>query len=167
MPSEIQLSALQAVVAAAQASARKWGVSASVTLAQWIFESTWGTSQLALKANNFFGIKAEHLDQPDTYEEFPTHEYVAGKLVLVEADFEKYSDALGSFDDHGRLLATASRYKAAMAFGANPTQFAAQIAQAGYSTDPEYCNKLLTAIRQEGLMRFEIAPPVAAAASEV
>lgn len=36
---------------------RKYGVPASLTLAQAILESNWGTSGLTQKANNLFGIK--------------------------------------------------------------------------------------------------------------
>ena len=56
----------------------RYSVPASVTLAQCILESGWGQSRLAREANNFFGIKAEHLGQPDTYREFLTAEYVHG-----------------------------------------------------------------------------------------
>ena len=33
------------------------GILASVTIAQAILESSWGTSELAKKANNYFGMK--------------------------------------------------------------------------------------------------------------
>src|SRR5271156_1469909 len=92
-----QLSARLAAVPAAQAAQRAFGVPASVTLAQWELESTWGTSKLATEANNFFGIKAEHLNDPSTYEEFPTAEYENGVRVMIQADFEKYPDVQSSF----------------------------------------------------------------------
>jgi flagellum-specific peptidoglycan hydrolase FlgJ len=43
-----QMARLKAVVPAAQASGRKWGVPASVTLAQWIPESSWGSARQQL-----------------------------------------------------------------------------------------------------------------------
>ena len=36
------------------------GVLASITIAQAILESGWGSSELALHANNFFGMKECH-----------------------------------------------------------------------------------------------------------
>lgn len=39
---------------------RKYGIPASVTLAQGILESSNGQSRLALNENNHFGIKATH-----------------------------------------------------------------------------------------------------------
>src|ERR1039458_8854383 len=79
MASPQQLAKLHAVVAAAQAAQRKWRVPASVTLAQWIFESSWGTSELARTANNYFGIKAHQGAAPGTYCEFITPEFVDGQ----------------------------------------------------------------------------------------
>ncbi len=49
---------LKMAVPGAQAAQKKWGVPASVTIAQAILESGWGASSLAKQANNFFGIKA-------------------------------------------------------------------------------------------------------------
>jgi flagellum-specific peptidoglycan hydrolase FlgJ len=158
MASQEQLSKLQSVVAAAQASARKWGVPASVTLAQWIFESSWGASQLALKANNYFGVKWAHNDGSEDYVEMPTAEYIDGKRVMILAAFEKYSTIEASFEDHASLLASSARYRPAMAVAANPTAFCVQLRQCGYSTNPEYANALLSAIRAYDLAKYDAGP---------
>ena len=166
MATDTELAALHAVVPAAQASMTRWGVPASVTLAQWIIESSWGTSKLALAAKNFFGIKAMHLNTPDTYEEFPTDEYENGKKVLVEALFQKFPDELGSFDVHGSLLATAARYKPAMAVAHIPGAFTSALQKCGYSTSPTYAASLNTLIRDYHLTQYDQLPPPAAAAQE-
>ncbi len=97
---------LKLVVPPAQAAQKKWGVPASVTLAQAIFESSnhdgWGQSQLAREYENYFGIKAEHLADPNTYVELLTDEYVNNRPEDVEAKFERYPSIADSFDDHGR-----------------------------------------------------------------
>src|ERR1017187_2057554 len=98
----------------------------------------WGQSQLALQANNFFGIKAIHLNDHSTYMEFPTAEYENGQRVMVEANFMKYTDAAASFADHAHLLSVSYRYAPAMAVKNNPVQFAAQLQKCGYSTSPTY-----------------------------
>ncbi|MGH9641235.1 MAG: glucosaminidase domain-containing protein, partial [Terriglobales bacterium] len=41
----------------AQSSQQKYGVPAAVTIGQAILESNWGTSALAVKTNNHFGMK--------------------------------------------------------------------------------------------------------------
>lgn len=162
-----QMAALKAVVPAAQASQRKYGVPASISLAQWIFESSWGTSKLALTTHNYFGIKAEHLGNPATYVEFVTHEYVNGKLALKPAKFEKYFDAADSFDDHGHLLASALRYRPAMAVAALPNIFAFWLQKAGYSTAPDYSLKLIGAMRDYSLYQYDAPPADPAKAQEV
>jgi flagellum-specific peptidoglycan hydrolase FlgJ len=60
------------VATGAQASEAKWGVPASVTIAQAALESGWGKSQLATICNNYFGVKAR---EGEAYREFPTTEF--------------------------------------------------------------------------------------------
>jgi len=162
MASPEQLAALKIVVPAAQESAQRWGVPASVTLAQWIVESSWGESKLAILANNFFGVKALQPNTPDTYEEFPTAEYEGGKRVIVAALFQKYATEAGSFDEHARLLATAARYKPAMAVAHIPTAFACALQKCGYSTSPTYAAGLSELIREFNLTQYDTVPPAAA-----
>jgi flagellum-specific peptidoglycan hydrolase FlgJ len=159
MASPDQLARLKAVVPAAQAAQRKWGVPASVTLAQWCTESSWGTSQLAVKCRNFFGVKASQLAAPETYEQFPTWEYESGRKVLVEALFAKYPTDEASFDAHGRLLATASRYQRAIASREFPHVFAIELQRAGYSTNPHYAADLWTLVLEHNLTQYDVAAP--------
>lgn len=161
-----EMQRLHAVVPAAQAALRKYGIPASVTLAQWIFESSdpkkgWGQSQLSLEANNYFGVKASHLNAPETYEAFPTEEYIHGKKTLVKALFEKYFDAADSFEDHARLLATAARYRAAMACRKDPDKFAWFLQRGGYSTAPDYAQMLIRAMHDYDLYQYDTLPPAA------
>jgi flagellum-specific peptidoglycan hydrolase FlgJ len=164
MASEAQLAKLHSVVAPAQAAEKKWGVPASVTLAQWIFESSWGTSRLSLEANNFFGIKARQVQIPTSYVEFPTAEYESGERVIVDALFEKYPDEAASFDAHASLLATAARYRSAMLYTANPEEFAACLQTAGYSTNPKYAAGLGQAMCDYNLYQYD--PPFAPAKAQ-
>jgi len=110
---------------------RKWGVPASVTISQAILESSnklgWGQSELAREANNYFGIKAVHNASPESYIELPTHEVLHNHIQLIDAEFARYPDLAGSFDAHARLLATAQRYKPAMAATHNAVAFALQL----------------------------------------
>ena len=169
-----QLAKLQAVIPMAQDTARMWKVPASVTLAQWTIESSWGASRLSLVANNYFGIKASHLNSPETYVEFPTWEYESGQKVLVEALFVKFATVYGCFDAHARLLAKAARYRPAMAVAAQPDRFAVELQRGGYSTSPRYALELTELMREHNLYRYDLAPsarastptPVQAAQSE-
>ena len=166
MASAAERSALKAVVAAAQGAQRKYGVPASVTLAQWIFESSWGTSKLSIVAKNFFGIKARQAAIPASYVEFPTAEYENGERVVVEALFEKYPDEAASFEAHARLLANAGRYHFAMLHTASPNDFAACLQTAGYSTNPHYAASLEEAMRDYNLYQYDVPPDEPAQAVE-
>ena len=161
---------LKLAVPPAQAAQRKWHVPASVTIAQAMLESSnahgWGQSQLAREANNFFGIKATHTGDPNSYIELPTHEYVHDALVTVEAAFARYESLEESFEAHARLLATAPRYRAAMARTGDPGSFASALQLAGYSTNPHYAKSLLDLIYRYDLMQYDIEPDGPAAAAQ-
>jgi flagellum-specific peptidoglycan hydrolase FlgJ len=155
MPSPKQLTWLKSLVPAAQATEQVFKVPASVTLAQCILESGWGTTQLSRDCNNYFGIKAEHLDDPSTYQEFPTSEYIHGVETLVKADFEKYPDVEASFRDHARLLAMASRYAPAMAVSGDAFAFCNKLQSCGYSTSPTYGATLDSLIEELDLTQYD------------
>jgi flagellum-specific peptidoglycan hydrolase FlgJ len=158
---------LKTVVPAAQAAQKKWGVPASVTIAQAILESSnqlgWGQSQLAREAHNYFGIKAVDLTNPENYIELPTHEFIGGAEELVEAAFARYEEPAESFDAHGRLLATAKRYAPAMAVRNDPIAFAAQLQHGGYSTSPTYASSLWKLIQAYDLTQYDLPPDGGAA----
>lgn len=82
----------QEVITLAQQSEAKWGVPASVTLAQYALESGYGKSGLATKGNNYFGITGKNHNN--------------GKYIMMNGrSWAKYDSMAESFDDHGRLLA--------------------------------------------------------------
>lgn len=167
MASEEQLAILHSVAPAAQAAQLKWRVPASVTLAQWIFESTWGTSRLATTANNYFGIKFHQSTVPATYCEMRTIEFANGEPVIVDALFKKYPDEAASFEDHARLLATSGRYRFAMQHVCSPDDFAASLQAAGYSTNPQYASKLIEAMHDYKLYQYDTPPDGGAKVQEV
>ncbi len=79
----------------------KYGVPASITLAQGLLESAAGRSQLAVKANNHFGIKVSGS--------------WTGPYVLYDDDaanekFRKYRCVAESLVDHSRFLCTNRRF---------------------------------------------------------
>lgn len=162
-----ELARLAAVIPLAQESARRWKVPAAVTLAQWCTESSWGGSRLAQTANNDFGIKYSHLNAMETYVEFPTWEYEGGQKVLVPALFARFSTVDGCFDAHGRLLATATRYKPAMAVAAQPNLFAQQLQKCGYSTSPRYAVDLAELMREHNLYQYDVSPAPPGALSNI
>ena len=79
------------VVRLAQETQAKYGVPASVTLAQYATESGYGKSWLARNANNYFGM---------------TGSYNGQKVYKTDRYWRKYSSMEESFNDHGRLLSS-------------------------------------------------------------
>lgn len=162
---------LKTVVPAAQATQRKWGVPASVTIAQAILESSndrgWGMSRLAVFANNYFGIKATDLANPDSYIQVETKEFLHHEPVMVPAYFVHYLNLGESFDAHARLLAKATRYKPAMAVADDPEAMCLQLQKCGYSTNPSYAVILAQLIHDYDLRQYDVPPEDQAKAQEV
>lgn len=161
---EQQSNFLKFAIPLAQAAARRWGVPASITVAQAILESAWGQSQLAREANNFFGVKAAHLTNPSSYIELPTTEVVNSTIEHVDAAFARYETPRESFYEHGWLLATASRYRPAMAAAGDVRKFANELYLCGYSTNPHYGAELARIVDLYDLTAYD-APPADPAAT--
>jgi flagellum-specific peptidoglycan hydrolase FlgJ len=135
---------LAAVEPAAIAARRQTAVPASVTVAQAILESDWGRSALATGASNYFGMKALGGLGNDGVVWLSTSEFDDdGQEYDTVSPFRAYKSLSDSILDHDRLLTTLSRYAPAMQAANDPQQFAEMLAQGGYSTDPDYADKLV------------------------
>ena len=143
------------VAAGAMAAQRKYGVPASVTIAQAIDESGWGKSTLATKDHNLFGIKGTG---PAGTDALLSQEYQNGQLVTSTNSFRVYNSPGESINDHGKLLATSGHYRKAMADRRNPNAFAESLTGI-YATDPSYGTKLISLMQQYNLYRFDVAAP--------
>jgi flagellum-specific peptidoglycan hydrolase FlgJ len=145
------------VAPGAFAAQQRFGVPASVTIAQAIDESGWGTSQLAAVDNNLFGIKGTG---PAGSITLPTQEFENGQWVTIYAQFRVYHNVSESISDHAELLATSGYYQRAMADRAVPDAFANDLTGV-YATDPDYGSNLIAIMRLYNLYRFD-APPAQA-----
>ncbi len=122
-------------------------IPASITLAQGILESGNGNSRLATEANNHFGIKCK-----TTW---------TGKTQYEDDDapqecFRKYDAAIDSYRDHSDFLMKNVRY--AFLFDLEPSDYkgwAAGLKKAGYATNPQYADLLITFIERHNLQRFD------------
>lgn len=127
----------------------------SVFIAQAILESGNGNSSLSKEANNFFGIKADG-SWSGPYIVKNTAEVINGATIYVQDKFRKYDTPLLSFLDRVNFLIKNTRYKTAGVFSAHtPEQQAAALLKAGYATDPEYSNKLISIINSNNLKQFD------------
>lgn len=133
-----------------------------MTLGQAALESGWGQHAPRF---NFFGIKARASDPGDSRQLLRTREVLShsngvfpeiisitprpdGRFDYVVRDwFRAYPGAAAAFDAHGALLAGAKRYAKAFMVAHDSYLFAAEIAKAGYATDPNYEKALASAMR--------------------
>lgn len=124
------------------------GIPASITLAQGCLESGDGNSDLAVKANNHFGIKCHNDWKGPTYYKKDDD---PGKSC-----FRKYRNPAESFKDHSDFLRYRDRY--AFLFDLEITDYKAWchgLKKAGYATDPQYAQRLIKIIEDYQLYRFD------------
>lgn len=131
----------------AQTEMRKYGIPASITLAQGLLESQAGMGELALKSNNHFGIKC--------------HQGWNGPSVSHDDDaagecFRKYKRVEQSYRDHSEFLSKRGRYSDLFKLNhSDYVSWAHGLKKAGYATDPQYAYKLISLIERFELWKFD------------
>jgi flagellum-specific peptidoglycan hydrolase FlgJ len=143
------------VADAARASQRETGVPASISIAQAILETFWGTSRLSRANNNYFGIKAKERPGTAGVVWFDVWEVIGGTNVIQREPFRAYHDPADSFVDHGRFFLQNPRYARALAARGDSRQFAREINAAGYATDPGYTPKLIGLMDRFNLYAYD------------
>lgn len=126
----------------------KYGIPASITLAQGLLESDAGMSGLAIYNKNHFGIKCFAKDCPaghcsnhsdDSHKDF----------------FRNYKTDWESYRAHSLFLQR-SRYQHLRKFSRSDYKsWARGLSKAGYATDKKYANKLISLIENMNLQRFD------------
>ncbi len=130
----------------AQDQMRKYGVPASITLAQGILESGSGKSKLAAEANNHFGIKC--------------HDTWNGATMHIDDDapnecFRKYKSVEQSFEDHSVFLKK-PRYEELFLLEITDYKGWAQgLKKCGYATSSTYAKNLIDLIEKYELTQFD------------
>lgn len=126
---------------------QKYGIPASIILAQGILESGAGKGDLALEANNHFGIKC--------------HKDWLGESVRHDDDsaqecFRKYTEAAESYRDHALFLVGKNRYATLFTYEKDDYKaWAKGLRAAGYATDPNYPDKLISYIERYNLHQYD------------
>ena len=149
------------VAPGAVAAQQRYGVPASVTIAQAIEESAWGQSSLAADYHNLFGIKGTG---PAGSVTLPTQEHENGSWVTIDAQFAVYRNDAESIAGHAELLATSGYYARAMADRAYPDAFASDLTGV-YATDPNYGANLIALMKLYNLYQYDAAPAATPAAT--
>ena len=149
----------------------KSGIPASITIAQFILESSWGSSILAQNSNNCFGMKRNLSgnDWPGSTWTGETVKWVSsevnsGQTVRQVSEFRKYASIEDSIADHSAYLAgakngTALRYDG-LKFQLNYRTAAQIIKAGGYATATDYADVLCEMIERHDLTQYDaIKPP--------
>jgi flagellum-specific peptidoglycan hydrolase FlgJ len=132
----------------AQTEMRKFGIPASIILAQGILESNAGSSRLAMNNNNHFGVKCfskncqkGHCSNftDDSHKDF----------------FRIYQSPWESYRAHSIMIKT-KHYRVLLRYGTkNYRQWAIGLKKLGYATDKHYAESLINTIEDLDLHRFD------------
>lgn len=130
----------------AEAAAAKLGFDPNVLLAQSALETGWG-KRVPRHADgrssyNLFGIKA-HGGWTGERVSVGTLEYRNGVAQRERWAFRSYPSPAESFQDYVEFLHRNPRYRDALA-SPNSREFVRGLQRAGYATDPNYANKILS-----------------------
>ena len=129
---------------------KRYGIPASVTLAQVILESSNGQSELSQLGNNHFGVKASGSWLKN------------GGDYLVYTDdkpnekFCKYATVGDSYEHHSKILKNSSRYS--QCFKLSPDDYKGWtkgIERGGYATNGGYAASLQKIIEANGLQKYD------------
>ncbi len=122
-------------------------IPASIKMAQALVESNAGQSELALMANNHFGVKCQMV--------------WTGPRYFYDDDekddcFRAYQSAQESYRDHSHFLMYRDRYKSL--FNLDPRDYKAWshgLKAAGYATNPNYAQMLINVIERYKLYQLD------------
>ena len=130
---------------------KRYGIPASVTLAQGILESRNGQSELSQLGNSHFGVKASKSWLKN------------GGDYLVYTDdkpnekFCKYATVGDSYEHHSKILKNSSRYS--QCFKLSPDDYKGWtkgIERGGYATNGGYAASLQKIIEANGLQKYDL-----------
>ena len=126
----------------------RYHIPASITLAQGLFESAAGRSDLVRQGNNHFGIKCHNWTGPTQYHD----DDAKGECFRV------YQDARESYEDHSKFLARQPRYAQLFSLGQQDYKgWARGLKACGYATNPQYASKLIQLIELYKLQDYDKA----------
>ena len=151
------------------ADQKKSGILASVSMAQFILESGYGKSELALGANNCFGMKkslsgntwsGSVWDGVSIYKKKTQEQKADGSYVTVTAEFRKYANVEDSIADHSAYLLGAKngeKFRYDGLKGCSDYKKAVQIINdGGYATSLTYVEKLCSIVEKWKLTQYDV-----------
>lgn len=125
----------------------KYGIPASIILAQGLLESNAGSSKLSVQSDNHFGLKCKPKCMGCTCRNYRDDD--------VYDMFRVFDTAWESYREHSELLSK-DRYKHLKKLGTKDYKnWAYGLKKAGYATDTKYAKKLIMIIERLDLYQFD------------
>lgn len=134
----------------AEVAADRLGVDKNVLLAQAALETGWGehvSRDQTGSSNNLFNIKSDQRWSGDSVV-VSTLEYRDGVAEREKASFRAYQTIADSFNDYVDFIQQNPRYQQALEKVADSKAYVQELQSAGYATDPNYAQKIISLIGQ-------------------
>lgn len=126
----------------------------SVVIAQALCESAWGQSQIMMKANAIFGIKAFSDWKGKVYNAKTQECYDGSNYTDIQACFRAYNNLQESIADYFDLITKTERYRKACVAN-SPLECITAIKNGGYATSPTYINTIMSIINSNNLTKYD------------
>jgi flagellar protein FlgJ len=142
---------------AAQQAAKQLGIDPKALLAQAAIETGWGQYMIhntsGQNSHNLFGIKADLRWQGDRAM-VNTIEFEEGVAATKKAPFRVYDSFADSMQDYVGFVKQNPRYEEAVKQSQSPQDYFSELQKAGYATDPDYANKVLSVFESKQLKQY-------------
>lgn len=124
--------------------AKKYNVLPSIMVAQATVESQHGTSGLAVKDNNLFGVKGTYKGNGSNWS---TAEDGANGYYTINASFRSYPNWRESVEDYSNLLANSGLYPGVKG-DTDPVSAITKIKNSGYATAHNYVSAIMNIVNK-------------------
>lgn len=125
----------------------------SPIIAQAILESGWGTSSLASKYHNYFGMKCGSSWKGKSVNFATKEEYEVGTLTNIRDNFRVYDSMDAGVKGYFDFINT-KRYENLKGVK-SPEEYVRRIKADGYATSSKYVDNIMRVIRDNKLTRFD------------
>ncbi|MDO6691763.1 flagellar assembly peptidoglycan hydrolase FlgJ [Aliiglaciecola sp. 3_MG-2023] len=143
---------MQTLLPHAQEIAQKMGIDPKALLAQAAVETGWGQYMIhtgsGQNTHNLFGIKADNRWQGETTA-INTVEFDQGVAKQQKAQFRTYDSFADGLKDYVSFVTDNPRYQQALENVNDPEAYFSALQTAGYATDPQYANKILSVLNSD------------------
>jgi peptidoglycan hydrolase FlgJ len=149
---------LESLFPAVQKAAKQLGLDPKALLAQAAVETGWGKYMIhsgsGQNTHNLFGIKADKNWQGNKAV-VDSIEFEQGIAKTSKSPFRAYDNFADALQDYVNFVQQSPRYETALKNSEQPEQYFNQLQQAGYATDPDYANKIMSVLNGDLLNAFD------------